>query len=202
MTIDSRTVLRSGLVLLGLLLLNQFVFGETISHLQLILTYVAINAVFFAFALFQRRRGSSREGWNYLTPSLLEWAAVILSFGMAGFLLYIYYFVGSDRPDAESQMQIVSWMILVFAVGGAACFYFSFLVSTRWNDQRIEYHVPFGTPQTILIRYISGVHYERWSESFLVEDEDGQRIRIPTFRNGAQSLLEAIGQGARPAAPA
>src|SRR4249919_3984857 len=127
MTIDSRTVIRSGLVLGGLLLVNQFVFGQYISHLQLILIYVAINAVFLAGVLFQRRKGSSREGWNYLTPGPMEWAAVILSFGFAAFLLYIYCFVGSDRSDAGSQMQIVSWMMLIFAAGGAVCFYKSFL---------------------------------------------------------------------------
>ena len=200
MNVDFRTVLRSGLVLLGLLLLNQFVFGEYISHVQLMLTYVAINALFLAGVLFQRRRGRSREGWHYLTPGLMEWAAVILSFGLAALLLWVYYFVGSDRPDADFQMQLVSWMILVFAGGGAVAFYFSFLASTRWNDQRIEYLVPFRSPQTILFRYITDVHYERWSESIVIEDEDGQRIRIPTFRNGVESLMQTIGQGARPVA--
>src|SRR6478672_10842889 len=133
MTIDFSTVTRSGLVLLGLLLLNQFVFGEYISHLQLILTYVVINALFLAGVLFQRRKGRSREGWHYLTPGVMEWGAVILCFGLAALLLYVYYFVGSDRPDADFQMQVVSWMILVFAGGGAVSFYFSFLASTRWN---------------------------------------------------------------------
>lgn len=202
MNVDLRTVLRSGLVLLGLLLLNQFAFGEVISHVQLILTYVAINAVFLAVVLFQRRKGKSREGWHYLTPGLMEWMAVILSFSLAALLLYVYYFVGSERPDADMQMQVVSWMSIVFAVGGVVCFYFSFLASTRWNDQRIEYLVPFRSPQTILFRYITDVHYERWSESFVIEDEDGQRIRIPTFRNGVEALMQTIGQGAKPAVPA
>ena len=62
MSVDLRTVLRSGLVLLGLLLLNQFVLGEVISPVQLILTYVAINAVFLAAVLFRRRNGQSRDG--------------------------------------------------------------------------------------------------------------------------------------------
>lgn len=196
MNVDFRTVLRSGLVLLGLLLLNQFVFGEYISHVQLILTYVAINALVLAVVLFLRRKGRSREGWHYLTPGLMEWAVVILCFGLAGLLLC--YFVGSDRSDADFQMQVVSWMILVFAGGGVVSFYFSFLASTRWNDHRIEYLVPFRSPQTILFRYIADVHYERWSESFVIEDEDGQRIRIPTFRNGVESLMQTIGHGAKP----
>ena len=200
MMIDLRAFIRSGLVLAGLLLLNQFAFGEYISHLQLILIYVAINAVFLAAVLFQRRKARSRDGWHYLTPGLMEWAGVILSFGLAALLLWVYYFVGSDRSDADTQMQIVIWMILVFASGGAICFYFSFLASMRWNDHRIEYLVPFRSPQTILFRYITDVHYERWSESFVIEDEDGQRIRIPTFRNGVQSLMQAIGHDAKPAA--
>lgn len=198
MSIDSRTFIRSGLVLVGLLLANHFAFGEFVSHVQLILIYVGLNAVYFAVALFQRRQGSEREGWNYLTPGPKEWAVVILSFGLAAVLLYIYYFVG----DADAQMQVVSWMMLIFAAGGAVRFYFSFLASTRWNEQRIEYLDPFGGSQIILFRYISEVTYERWSDSFVIEDEDGQRIRIPNFRKGAQSLMQTIGQVAKPAVPA
>lgn len=201
MSVDLRMVLRSGLVLFGLLLMNRFIFGGYISQLQLVLTYVAINAVFLAGVAFQRRNGQSRDGWHYLTPGLMDWAAVVLSFGLAALLLYVYYFVGSERADADRQMLVVSWMAIVFAAGGAVCFYFSFLASTRWNDQRIEYLVPFRSPQTILFRYITDVHYERWSESFVIEDEDGQRIRIPTFRNGVEALMQAIGQGSKPVAP-
>jgi hypothetical protein len=41
----------------------------------------------------------------------------VLCFGMSAFFFYVYFFVGSSRPDAEVQMRYCLGLAIAFLIG-------------------------------------------------------------------------------------
>lgn len=70
-----------------------------------------------ALASIDRRAMPGKRGWRELRPGASYGFAIIGGTLFTLFLSYIWLFVGSARPDAESQMQVLFWLILAF--GGA-----------------------------------------------------------------------------------
>ena len=59
----------------------------------------------------------------------MHWTALVLGGGLALLFLYIRLFVGSSRPDAESQMNSLTGLIIAFTIGVAL---------TAWSTLRIH----------------------------------------------------------------
>jgi hypothetical protein len=193
MIVDVRRLLLGLAGLAIILLVNHFVFHQRpIPNLQIVLTYVAIAFVYFIGAFFQRRRGRVVEGWHYLTPGPMEWFCLVGGTAFSLLLLYIYHFVGSARADAAFQMQVLKWLVIAFSSGTVLVGFFSFVMSTRWNDEQIERRIPFFPPRTILLRNIVAIGHEAWSDCVLLIDAAGQRLRISPYQHGAEALVRKI----------
>jgi hypothetical protein len=190
--IDLRSVLKSVAGLAVILLVNHFAFGQKISHWQIGFTYLLLNVLYFLAAFFRRRAGRVVDGWHYLTPGVMEWVGLVLGAGLSLLFVYIYFFVGSARADAAFQMTVLKWLIIVFSSLTALVGFWSFAMSTRWNDERIERFVPFRPLHTILLRDIVSVSHESWSDCLLIEDAGGKRLRVSPYQHGAESLVRKI----------
>ncbi len=190
--LDRRHLLLSLAGLAVILLVNHFVFGQKISNLQIVLTYLLINAILVLGVIFRRRQSRVVDGWHYLTPGPMEWVALVLGAGLSLLFLYIYHFVGSARADAAFQMQVLKWLIVAFSSLTALVGFYSFMLSTRWNDERIERFMPFRSPHTILLRDVVSVRHEVWSDCLLIEDAAGKRLRVSVYQNGAVSLARKL----------
>jgi amino acid transporter len=73
--------------------------------------------VTLALGSIDRRARPGQRGWRELRPGASYAFAIIGGTLFTLFLSYIWLFVGSARPDAESQMQILFWLILAFGIG-------------------------------------------------------------------------------------
>lgn len=198
--IDYRRLLQSVVGLAVILLVNHFIFGQKISNLQIVLTYVLIHVIIVLGMVFRRRQSRVMDGWHYLTPGPMEWFALILGAGLSLLLLYVYHFVGSARADAAFQMQVLKWLIVVFSSVTALVGFYSFVMSTRWNDERIERVMPFRSPHTILLRNVVTVRHKAWSDCLLIEDAAGKSLRVSVYQNGAASLVRKLTRENEPVA--
>ncbi len=176
------------------LIVVAFVFDRSVDDMRpLIIATVAALAV-TAFTYLQKPNPRVREGWLYLTPSAMEWFALIGCFAFTALLLWIYHFVGSARADAATQMMVLKWLIAVFAAGTGMVFFTSFASELRWNDHAIEQRRPFLTAKTMKFAEITTGGINPLTQSIWIAASDGTVIRFSPYSNGAEALALAIFQ--------
>ena len=71
---------------------------------------------------------SAKSSWP---KRLLPIGVAVLSFAFSGFLFYIYFFVGSSRPDADHQMRICLGLAIAFLFSGILM-----LAVSAWESRR------------------------------------------------------------------
>jgi hypothetical protein len=133
-----------------------------------------------------------REGWHYLTPSAMEWFALIGSFTLAALMLWVYHFVGSARADAATQMHILKFLIGAFAAGTGIVFFTSFACELRWNDRLIEQRKLLFGARTLRFADIVAGGMNPLTQAIWVASADGTVIRFSPYANGAESLARMI----------
>lgn len=158
--------------------------------------FVAIcTAVTFANAALsrlQQRDAKPKCGWSTLTVSLAEWAVAIALFGLTSLFFYVFWFVGSARVDARSQMIALQCLIAAFAVMSAFMAWHSFSSFTRWNEDCVEqYTVLLGWRKIRFEDVVSG-RYNDLTGCMTLEARDGSRVYIPLMHNGAQAFMEEL----------
>lgn len=196
-----RQVLYSLLGLLIFLVASLFWFGDKPYGARLILIYVVVTLALPALAYLQRTKPRIQDGWHYLTPSAMEWFALVGGVAMSLLFLWVYHFVGSARADAASQMFILKMLIIVFAAGTGIVFYTSFAVELRWNDHAIEQRRPFFAARAIRFADIVSGGLHPLTQSIWIAGSDGTVIRFSPYANGAETLARTIFQP-EPDAPA
>lgn len=185
------------IVVLGLI----FLFGDRVSGARMSAIYAAVTLALPALAYLQKSTPRIRDGWQYLTPSAMEWFALLGCVAMTLLFLWVYYFVGSARADAASQMFILKILIVVFVAGAGITFATSFAGELRWNDEAIEHRRPFAAPKTIRFADIVRGGMNPLTQSIWVAGSDGTVIRFSPYTNGAEALARTIFQP-EPDAPA
>ncbi len=133
------------------------------------------------------------RGWRSVTPGPMHWAALWLSAALSGFMGWIYLFVGSSRPDAEFQMQVLFWLIVVFGSGA---------VLSAWTIRAIRHRavswrgttVTFLSPKAMETRALSLVATLEDSpfRGVTVTFADGAFFRLDPYSRGAAELIERI----------
>jgi len=187
-----RYVLLSLVCFVLLLAAATFVLGSSAKSVQYLITYVVTTLALTALALLQKRDPRLREGWRYLSPSAMEWLALVMSFALTVLFLWVYYFVGSARADAESQMFALKLLIAGFGAGTGAVFFTSFASEVRWNDDCIEQRRPFGATRTIKLSDIVAGGLNPWTHAIWIAASDGTVIRFSSYANGAEALARTI----------
>ena len=77
-----RRVLLSLLGLLVILVASAFLFGESVNGARLVVIYAVVTLALPALAYLQKANPRVREGWHHLTPSAMEWLALVGSVAM------------------------------------------------------------------------------------------------------------------------
>jgi NADH:ubiquinone oxidoreductase subunit 6 (subunit J) len=146
MVIRLRDVLLSLLGLAVVLCAITF-FSEGPGFVQIILTYAIIVLAQFFFLLNRKPRAQiSEEGWRCLSPSMMEWFVTVGCFVMTSIFTYVFFFVGSARADAASQMFSLKLLILGFGTITILCM-LSFPIRVRWNEHCIQNRSMFFQPK-------------------------------------------------------
>jgi len=138
--------------------------------------------------------GKARHGarWKHLTLSSADLVAAGACVGMTVLFLYIFYVVGSARPDATSQMMGLRLLIVGFASLSAFAAWHTFARVTRWNDHSVEQDVLFFGRRTIHFRDIAFIGYETWSASYVIGARDGTRIKVLHMHGGVKELWQDL----------
>jgi len=194
---DLHHVLRSLVLLLVVLAASTFVFGGRVDILKLVIVYAGVTLALAALTCLQKPTPRVQEGWHYLTPSAMEWFGLAGCFALTVLFLWVYYFVGSARADAASQMFVLKILIVAFAAGAALIFYTSFAGELRWNDETIEQRRPFLAAKTIKFADIVDGGMNPWTQSIWAAGSDGTVIHFPPYANGAEALARTIFQPER-----
>jgi Ni/Fe-hydrogenase subunit HybB-like protein len=193
---DLRRALRNlAWPLLGLIILIVVlvvVTGGGIDNVRPFLSAAVALLAVVALTALQKPDARVREGWHYLTPSAVEWFALIGSFAITALMLWVYYFVGSARADAATQMLILKCLIAAFAAGTGIVFFTSFACELRWNDRSIEQHRLLFGAKTLRFADIVAGGMNPLTQAVWVADADGTVIRFSPYANGAQSLARMI----------
>jgi NADH:ubiquinone oxidoreductase subunit 6 (subunit J) len=189
-----RHVLQSIVWFLILLAALTFVFGGSVNSARLVVVYVVVTLTLAALAYLQKPYPRVHEGWHYLTPSAMEWLGLVGGVTMTLLFLWVYYFVGSARADAASQMFMLKILIVSFAAGTGIVFYTSFAGELRWNDHAIEQRQLFLAAKTIKFVDIVGGGMNPWTQAIWAAGSDGTVIRFSPYANGAEALARTIFQ--------
>jgi hypothetical protein len=188
---SARNVAGSVATLAAFLAINTFVFGRVIDNTKLIVIFLVTNLALLGLARAQRRSASRRDGWNYLTVSLAQWLVAGALLGLTGLFLYVFYFVGSERADAASQLFALQLLIAGFATMSALMCWATFSSFTRWNGEGVEQATLFLGHRAIRFTDIVDVR-ETWLDNLRIESANGTTIQIPKMHNGAHAFAEEL----------
>jgi hypothetical protein len=159
--------------------------------IRFLITVSAVMTVISFATWLQRATASTRNGWFYLTPGPMVWIAAVLGVTATGFFTYIYLFVGSIRPDAENQMQVLFVLTVSFNLLTVVAAYFVVAEEVRWNATKLQ-------RRTMFFRWRSMSWYElaefgvEPTGYYWVSGYDRMRIRFSPYQNGFDQLMRKV----------
>ena len=143
-------------------------------------------------ALF--RPSPERHGWRRIAPSGMHWSGIVLGAGLVCLMLYVRLFVGSARADAENQMQILTWLILAFALcvlTGVATIRSVVRTDVRWRGTSLDYAGANGSRITKDLAQVVGMQ-RRWTGNILIGFADGDVLKLDGYASGVSDLCARI----------
>ncbi len=123
----------------------------------------------------------------------MHWTGVGLGTGLTLLFAYIWLFVGSTRPDAERQMNILFWLIVAF---GSMTIVVGFEIraivrsAIRWRGETLSFATRNG-PQTLLLSQAAAMRVQPLGR-VIVTFDDGAIVKIDPYAQGAETLIEDI----------
>lgn len=133
------------------------------------------------------------RGWRHLKPSAMHWTAIGLGGGLCLLLVYVRLFVGSSRADAETQMTILTWLIIVFGlltIATAISMHAIRRRGVRWRGTRLSFTGSSGNEQRSF-EDVQQVCVNLLGQAVLVF-ADGSFLRIDPNASGASELLDLL----------
>ncbi len=122
----------------------------------------------------------------------MHWTGIGLGAGLTLLMAYIRLFVGSSRADGESQMAILAWLIVAFALGTAIVALSVALIrhrAVRWRGARIAWQGG-GRGVTATLDTLATMRRD-WLSYVALRFGDGTVLRIDLYARGARELIEA-----------
>jgi hypothetical protein len=139
------------------------------------------------------QKGAKRDqdNWRQLGTGWLLHFAFFGSVAFAGFMLWLYLFVGSARADAATQELFTVLLFIAFATASLWLLWHYYLVSVHWRDaalrvRRLGRVHEYAASQIVRKRYVS------WRSEYVLEFDDGRRIVFSPYARGGIELAEAL----------
>jgi hypothetical protein len=135
-----------------------------------------------------------RSGWRHVRPGPMHWTGCILAGGLVGLMGYIGLFVGSSRPDAEFQMQVMYGLLVAFAIGGAACTWQMRLIARRAVSFRGKQIAFCDDRRQRVVRHFAEIAEMRnsWLYGITIRFSNGTSLRLDPNAVASADLCERI----------
>lgn len=146
-----------------------------------------------------RNAATGTHGWRQIRPSAMHWTGLLLCGGLALLMGYIWFFVGSSRPDGAQQMRILFWLTLFFAVGSALMGWAILQVrraAVEWRGKVIAFRTPEGDRGRRPFEEVVSVRKDLLGRA-VIAFVDGQNAKLDLYAQGADQLLEALDKAGR-----
>ena len=154
----------------------------------------AVSALITALALMPKPGAKPQIGWRIIRPSRMHWTGVLLGGGLVGLFAHVRLFVGSSRPDAESQMSILFWLIIAFTLGILAVgssMARIYRQGARWSGKTISF---FDGKKPVSYDFADVTRMRATAfGSALIEFRDGARLSLDTYATSAEDLIGKLG---------
>ncbi|HRK18539.1 MAG TPA: hypothetical protein PK970_06255 [Hyphomicrobiaceae bacterium] len=134
------------------------------------------------------------RGWRHITPGAMHWTGTVLGAGLFFFMAYIWLFVGSTRSDGAAQMRILFWLTIAFGLGTmVSAFSIQAIRRDRvsWRGNIVRFAGAGGSVRVDL-EQVRGLR--PGFLAYAVDFQDGVRVRIDPYANGAAQLLDLINE--------
>lgn len=159
----------------------------------LIMIAAGVSAAILSLVVVRSRAAADRRGWRYLRPGVMHWSAIGLGSGLCLLMVYVRLFVGSSRSDAETQMTILSGLIVAFGLLTLAtviAVHGLWRSDVRWRGQTLAYRGRSG----IEVRRFEEVASVRLSPlgQAVLGFADGTSLRIDLQARGTDELLQLL----------
>jgi hypothetical protein len=157
----------------------------------LLIFTVAFGCTFF-MTFLARKRARFRDGWYYLTPGPMMWFALVGGALMTALFCYVYFFVGSARADAATQMKWLFGLIVAFDILTLFTAYAMMADIVRWDDMCIERRTLLFQIRRMNWNELSDIGIEGASGYWWISRFAGPRIRFSPYYGGFEQLMQKI----------
>ena len=154
-----------------------------------------LGMLFLAW-LGRRASFGTEGGWKRLTPSPMHWFIVGLGGALLLMFLWIGFFVGSSRPDAEQQMV---WLVLLIIAFGASVAYAVVAIirlrklAFEWDGTSIAWRGRSG--EGIVRHFGELVSISRTGlGSFVLAFDDGTIVKVDEHARGVSEFLQTLAE--------
>jgi hypothetical protein len=153
-----------------------------------------VGTAFLGWAMHNLRAvDANADGWRTIRAGVAIWAPLAGSAAFSLLLLYVYFFVGSARADAESQMMACLGVALAFALGAAALAASAFGQSVSWRAGELRVCPLIGATTLKPLSELASIQLRSWSHMFRLTFSDGYAVELSPYMHGTKQLLDHIG---------
>lgn len=148
----------------------------------------------FAMITWGSKSPADRQGWRSIRPGRMYVAAICLGGLLTLFLACIWLFVGSDRPDGESQMRILFWLTISF--GGATLITLlqygqARRSAMRWRGDHLYWRGKGGSDYDRKLSHAQGLRKSFMGPVYVIFD-DGTEARVDPYASNALALIQQV----------
>ena len=140
----------------------------------------------------QKSARKNAEGWKALSPSGYLHFAFFGSLAFATLILWVRLFVGSSRPDAATQENIMVVLIVVFASAALWLWWNYYAVGISWRGRMIRIHRGRRVTEYRLDQ-IASKRFVVWRSEYVLEFSDGRKVVFSPYMRGGKELAEKLG---------
>ncbi len=152
---------------------------------------IAAGVVYGLYAL-SRHSGADQRGWRHVKAGPMHLTGVSLGAALTGLMSYVWLFVGSSRPDAESQMTILFYLIIAFGCGSIIVALQAWMIgrrAIRWRGKSVRFSLG-GQAETREFQDIAAIQQTLWGR-VAFKFKDGAVLMLDPYAQGAGELIDA-----------
>jgi hypothetical protein len=160
----------------------------------IILGLAHLAAVYALFQILTSRR-TVTAGWRAVGPSGMHWFCFAGLWALSAFITWIWIFVGSRRPDGDTQMMWALALALFFAVGAAwGGLHVASLrrASLRWRGAQIRWEAKGASQAKEMAGIVSAKR--RANGALRLTFADGNVFDLDIHASNADAFLASISE--------